>query len=68
MPRKTFGHKREELTAAWETRVMIGEILKFLMRKFDRKQPFERPSVNKMIILKMGWMHPTKNRDSKRLL
>jgi len=70
MLRKTFGPKREEITAAWKNCVMTGKELntRFSWKNLTEKDLLEDQNVNKMIILKLGWMHPAKDRDSNRLL
>jgi hypothetical protein len=38
------------------------------MGKFDRKDLLGDQNVNKMIVLKLDWMYPAKDKDSNRLL
>jgi hypothetical protein len=70
MLRKTFGPKTEEIIAAWKNCVMTGKELntRFLWKNLTENELLEDQNVNKIITLKLGWMHPAKNRDSNRFL
>jgi len=41
---------------------------RFSWENLTERDLLEDQCVNKMIILKLGWMHPAKDRDSNRLL
>jgi hypothetical protein len=68
--RKTFGRKGEELTADWKNSSMTGKEFNtmFSRKSLAEKDLLEVHSVNKMIILKLDWIHPPKDRDCNTLL
>jgi hypothetical protein len=70
MLRKTYGRKKEELTADWKNCVMTGKELntRVSWENLTEKDILEDQSANKMIILKLGWIHLAKYKNSKRLL
>jgi hypothetical protein len=70
MLRKTYGRKKEKLTADWKNCVRTGKELntRFSWKNLTEKELLEDQIAKKMIILKQGWMHPAKYRDSNRLL